>query len=124
MNKCKIMIWEREFELSVTYECYPGETVLDNQTEALAIFSAMASAIEESKKDVESYIMNENPTEVGKSIDNIFKYVMPVGIFVPRNIKSRSVAIMCNYKFDPEHGLAIVFENELFKAVGTQDIIL
>lgn len=118
------MIWEREFDLNATYECYPGETVLDYQKEALASLCAMSSVIEESKKNVERYIMNENPTEVGKSIDNIFKYVMPVGIFIPRNIESRKVAIMCNYKFDPEHGLAIVFENEMFKTVGTQDIVL
>jgi hypothetical protein len=31
---------------------------------------------------------------------------------------------MCNYKFDMENGLAIVFENEEAIEVGKQDIIL
>lgn len=28
------------------------------------------------------------------------------------------------YKFDMEHGFAVVFENGQFKRVGTQDIVL
>lgn len=50
--------------------------------------------------------------------------VMPESIFVPHSKKHRTVAIMCNYKFDMEHGLAVVFENGLFKKVGPQDIVL
>ena len=58
------------------------------------------------------------------TVDNIFKYVMPKNIYVPRNLKKRVVAIMCNYKFDTEHGIAVVFENEQFKEIGAQDIAL
>ena len=39
-------------------------------------------------------------------------------------MNSRVVAIMCNYKFDMEHGIAIVFKNEMFSKIVSQDIIL
>jgi hypothetical protein len=43
-------------------------------------------------------------------------------IFVPdeKNI----CAIMCNFKFDMEHGMAIVFEGGKFKEIGAEDIDL
>ena len=91
MSKCKITIWDRAFDLSVVYECYAGEEVLESQKEAF---------------------------------ENIFKYVMPKSIFVPHTKKHRIAAIMCNYKFDMEHGIAVVFENGKLKKVGTQDIVL
>ena len=48
---------------------------------------------------------------------------MPKSISVPKS-KTRKIAIMCNFKYDMEHGLAIVFENEEFVTVGPQDIVL
>lgn len=44
--------------------------------------------------------------------------------FVPHSKKSPKLALMCNYKFDPEHGIAIVFENGKYKEIGEQDIIV
>ena len=43
---------------------------------------------------------------------------------IARNCNKRAIAVMCNYKFDMEHGIAIVYENEEFKEVGPQDIAL
>jgi len=43
---------------------------------------------------------------------------------LPHSKKHCTVAIMCNCKFDMEHGIAVVFENGQFKKVGQQDIIL
>lgn len=61
--------------------------------------------------------------EIMDSVDNIFKYVIPKTISVPK-AKKRVVAIMCNFKFDMEHGMAIVFEDEKIKKIGPQDIVL
>lgn len=33
-------------------------------------------------------------------------------------------AILCNYRFDMEHGLAVLFENGTYKSVGSQDTVL
>ena len=75
--------------------------------------------------NVTAYILDNNAEELAdSSIDNIFKYVMPINIYIPRNKNKRVTAIMCNYKFDVEHGLAVVFENEVFMVIDAQDIIL
>ena len=38
-----------------------------------------------------------------------------------RNTDVHEVALMCNYRYDPEHGLAAVFENERLKKIIPQD---
>ena len=125
MNKEKMTIWGRDFELDVCMECYPGETVLDSQESALAALLKATDSIENAKKQVEEYVIANNKRGFpdGK-MDNIFRYVMPVSIFVPHNKNRRLAVILCNYRFDMEHGLAIVFENGIFQSVAPQDSIL
>lgn len=125
MSKYKINIWERAFELSVVYECYPGEEVMKSQKEAFDMLKENMAAIVESLEAVKKYVRKSGSAQLSDdSIDNIFKYVMPKSIFVPHDKKHHTVAIICNYKLDMEHGLAVVFENGKFKKVGTQDIVL
>lgn len=125
MSKCKITIWDRAFDLSVVYECYAGEEVLDTQKEAFAMLKNNAKEVEESLEQVKSYVLKTGVDQLADdSIENIFKYVMPKSIFVPHTKKNSIVAIMCNYKFDMEHGIAVVFENGKLKKVGPQDIVL
>jgi hypothetical protein len=125
MNNCKINIWGRDFELPVSYDCYPGEDVIDTQEDALTKFLSATEVIEASQTNIVEYVLSDDMAEIdGFAIDNIFKYVMPKSIYIPRSKKNRVIAFMCNYKFDEEHGLAVVFENEAFSAIGAQDIVL
>ena len=125
MSKCKINIWDREFDHNVVYECYPGEDVLESQKEAFAMLENNAEEIAGSLEAVIKYVQKTDGGQLaGAAIGNIFKYVMPKSIFVPHIKKHRIAAIMCNYRFDMEHGIAVVFENGKFKKVGTQDIVL
>lgn len=125
MSKEKITIWGRDFQLSTYLECYPGENILESQDKALRWILSAPSAISIAKQKVENHLVSNNPEEFSTgSIDNIFKYVMPKSIFVPHNQNHSIIAIMCDYKFDEEHGLAIVFEDENYKALGSQDIVL
>ncbi len=55
--------------------------------------------------------------------DNIFSYIKPDYLFVKREDHPR-VALMCKYRYDMEHGLAVVFDTDGSVKVGTQDIIL
>ncbi len=123
MSKSVLKIWEREFELNVVYECYPGEEVLDSQRLALEQICT-TNIIDAALDHVKAYVKNTAASQVELPIENIFKYVMPKSIYVPHNVKSSVIAIMCNYKFDAEHGIAVVFENGKYKEVGAQDIIL
>lgn len=125
MNKVKMMIWSREYELDVIYDCYEGEEILDSQIDAVKAFSISEKAIESSLEKVKNYCLEMNHEEIGSNnIENIFKYVVPKYLYVPREKEKHVVAIMCNYRFDPENGIAVVFENERFKEIGMQDIIL
>jgi len=92
---------------------------------AIRDFSKSTEAIDSSLSKVKEYCLSHNRDEIGTDvIENIFKYVAPKYLFVPRDEHNQIVAIMCNYKFDPESGIAIVFENCKFKEIGKQEIIL
>lgn len=125
MNKIKIMLWGREFNLDITYDCYSNEKILKSQETAVQDFSKAVESIDSSLEEVKKYCLSINKEEIGADvIENIFKYVAPKYLFVPRDEKKQVVAIMCNYKFDIEGGIAIVFENGKFKTIGKQEIIL
>lgn len=122
-NKENFVIWGREFELNIVLQNFPGEEVTSNQKKVVDALSTFD--FETALNPLKEYIMKYNSEDVGcPEISNIFKYVIPKGVLIPRENEKRVVALMCNYKFDMEHGLAIVFENEKFKTVGPQDIIL
>lgn len=125
MNKVKLLIWGREFEMEIKYDCYTGEEVLENQKEAINAFVKSEEGIAESLEKVKNYCLAQNKEDIGESeISNIFKYVMPKYLYVIRNMDKHIVSVMCNYKFDQENGIAVVFENEKFYKIGKQDIIL
>ena len=124
MNKT-MTIWERQYDLPVVFDCFDNEEVLPIQKQALEAFLKAENTIQESKKQLEKYILNDEYAEIeGNSIDNIFKYVIPTDLYIPRTLETRTVALLCDYRFDEEHGIAIVFENEQFKEIGEQDIVL
>lgn len=124
MNKINIKIWGRDFELPLSIKTFDGKQPTDIQHQAIESFMQSQKAIDGSQENVEKYIL-ENSVDGNNidKVDNIFKYVMPKCIYVPKD-KNRVIAILCYYKFDMEHGLSVVFENEKFKSVGSEDEIL
>ena len=121
MNKIKMSIWGREFQLPACLERYDTEEVLPSQEAALKVFLDSAKEIEAAKKMVEKHIICENKAIFPNGVvDNVFKYVMPKSIFVPHDKKHAYVILLCNYKFDVEHGLAVIFDNGKAKKVCSQ----
>ena len=125
MNKINLTIWGRSFELPVAFDCYEGEEVLQAQYDALNELCDAQITIEEAKTNVEKYCVELNAKEIGaQRIDNIFKYVMPTGVFVRRsNSADRFVGLICKYRFNPEDGLVVLFKNGAFYEIGTSDIL-
>ena len=125
MNKISLTIWGRSFELPVAFDCYEGEEVLQAQYDALNELCNAQITIEEAKSNVEKYCVELNAKEIGaQRIDNIFKYVMPTGVFVRRsNSADRFVGLICKYRFNPEDGLVVLFKNGAFYEIGTSDIL-
>lgn len=123
MNKVEITIWGRDFELDVFYQNYPGEEVSDNQLETFK--RIMNADYYGSEDEVKKYIRDNYESELnGDSINNIFRLVMPKSIVIPRVESPRVFAVMCDFKLDIEHGMAVVFEDEKLIDIGPQDIAL
>ncbi len=121
-NKVKTEVWGRELELKVIFDVYEGEVILDNQKKALDMFLSNKVLFEDCSK-VKGYIKKKDGDEISGEISNIFKYVAPKSIYVKRDEKKRIVALLCDYRFDEEDGIALLFENEKFVKIGTQNII-
>ena len=119
-----ICIWDREFSVPVDYNCYTGESVMTEQIAAVEAFISHPEWIEEAKATVEQYCREQvmADSENGKK-DNVFSYIKPQGLFV-RHEKHPRIALMCKYRYDIEHGIAIVFSTDGAITVGPQDIIL
>ena len=124
MSKVKTTIWGREFELPVIVKQFKGKDVTEIQEDAVDQLERNMVIFDSAESEIEKYILKNGLKETGISeVDNIFKYVMPKSISVPK-AKKRVVALMCNYKFDMEHGIAVIFEDEKFKKIGPQDLVL
>lgn len=125
MNNIKINIWGRDFELKILYDVFKNEDITDNQRRTLEEFLKEEKLIELCKPIVEEYcIENANGNIVDNPITNVFKYVIPTNLFVIRTKdESKEIALLCNFKFDLEHGIAIVFKDNKFWKIGQKGIV-
>ena len=124
INELNISIWERTFLLPVEYDCYDDEVVTDVQKSAVKTLAMHPEWIVSAKEHVERFCREEviADSENNKK-DNIFSYIKPDYLFIKREDHPR-VAIMCKYRYDLEHGLAVVFATDGSVTVGLQDFIL
>ena len=122
MSKQVLNIWNRDFEIDITYEIYSDKPVTEKQK---TIASGLSTVdFSGSLEGVINYIKKYNSRDLGdEQIDNIFRYVIPKRIYITQS-EEEEFAIMCNYKFDMEHGIAVVYKGGKFKEAGPQDIIL
>lgn len=124
MNNITTTIWGREFVLDIVFDLNDNEERKEAQTKALDSFIENIGTIDNCLSKVKEYCI-ENCNEQIKTVDNIFKYVMPKTIYVINSFdETRNVALLCNFKFDMEHGMAIVFKNEEFSEIGDQSLIV
>ncbi|MCH3943926.1 MAG: hypothetical protein LKE37_09865 [Atopobiaceae bacterium] len=112
-------VWGRKLKLEV----YPegGKSQSDAQSLALERLCSAWDVVNKSASKLKKYCAKDGD---GGDMENVFRYVMPRYLFLPKTQRKRTVALMCDYRFDPEHGIALVFENETLREIGPQDIIL
>lgn len=123
----KMTIWNREFIIKECFDCYEGEEITQYQKDAFSNFMEDYQKIIDSiLPDLVDYCLKNNRDEIGSDeITNIFKYVIPTTLFVKRNKNSEHViAIICNYKFNPDDGLSIVFKDNKLIEIGTENVII
>jgi hypothetical protein len=124
MSKVDIEIWGRKFTISAVLKHFKNEEATDKQRNTLETFLQNKTIVDNALGELKKYILENGLKENGiGDVDNIFKYVIPKTIYVPQEDEN-VVAVMCDYKYDMEHGIAIVFENEKLKAIGVQDVVL
>lgn len=125
INTIDLTIWEREFSLEIDYDCFEDEVPSQEQMNSLNEFLANPDWIEESKEYIEEFCKEKvyEDAENTKK-DNIFSYIKPDYIFVKAEKNNPRIALMCKYRYDKEHGLAVVFTTTGDITVGIQDIIL
>ncbi len=121
----QLIIWGREFTLNVDYNLYDDEKISSNQEAMLTLLANHPDWIEASKLKVEEYCKKAvDEDERNQKKDNIFSYIKPEYLFVKHDELNPRIAIMCKYKYNLEHGLAIVFDRNGNIEIGIQDIIL
>ena len=128
MTNKNLMVWGREFEIEVIYETFPGEGRIPEQDAALEGILSNWEVVDQSLDSVkdfcaESYPLGLDAIASGRTIDNIFRFVVPERLLLLRREEVRSVELLCLSRLDPEHGLAIYFENEQLAGVGTESTI-
>ena len=122
MSKIEVKIWGRDFCIDAALQMYPGMEATSKQIETLKSICSIDFA--HSLDDVKAYVTMKNGSDlVGMEINNIFKYVMPDHFYIPKR-PDGLIALMCNYRFDLEHGIAVVFIDGQFKKVCSQDEVL
>ena len=125
IKEINLTIWGREFSLPIIYECYDCETITEEQQKAAESFAAHPERIDSVKHKVEDYckekVLDDSENE---NKDNIFSYVKPERLLVKHDQISPRTALMCKYRYDQEHGLAVVFNTDGSTVVGSQDIII
>lgn len=127
MSKVNFNIWGRSLDLDVDFDCYKGEEILDSQKKAYELFVDRSDELfEVAYKEAVNYCYKTNGADIAdEKINNIFRYVKPKAIYIKRGtLDERRVAIICAYRFNPDDGMAIVFKNESFWQIGTENIIL
>ena len=118
----KMNIWGRKFTIEVIYDAYEGEAILSSQIEALNRFVSVSNDLLSDPAQVIKYCLANNPKEITEPVDNIFKYVIPTSLYIKRSPEN-NIVLLCDYKFDYEHGIALIFDkNELIEVCSQSKI--
>lgn len=128
MSSIVMSTWGKEIALEVRFDLLDDERVTSRQAYALGAIFVSWGAVNGALDALKSYCLENDgdmlASECGTArIDDIFDVVEPYSLFVVRNDSKRSVALMCHYRLDPEHGLALLFENERLTKIGPEDIV-
>ena len=125
MNIIEMELWGRTVKLAITFDVFSNESILPIQQEAIEKIVADWPVVEATKQDVRDYctaLPFADPRFTEQH--DIFDYITPKSIFAMRDAHHRSVALLCDCIYDPENGLAVIFQDEQYQKVVSQDDIL
>lgn len=120
MNRNIVTIWGRPLDINIIFECYGDQIPTDNQKSRLDSFLSNIEVVDSVLENVKLYCLEDENMMGVSDIPNIFRYVMPDSLYVKRDDEEGIVALLCDYKYDIEHGIAIVFEHDHFREIVSQ----
>ncbi|MBQ6980315.1 MAG: hypothetical protein IJQ07_06690 [Clostridia bacterium] len=126
MNNLEIEIFGRKFNLDIIYDCFDNEKITEIQRDTFLNFISQKNILlEKAQQKLKEYLSINYKAQIGNDVDNIFRYIKPQYVYIKRSVtQERVIALLCSFKFDLEHGLAIIIKNEKEFLIGAQDIIL
>ena len=120
-----INVWDRDMTIEIVYDCFDNEEITDLQQETYKQFVQLKEEIlKQAYLMLEDYCKLNYPDDLKDGFDNIFKYVKPKQLYIKRSSNNKIAGILCDFKLDMEHGLAVYIENGVVTNIGPQDIIL
>ena len=124
MSKVDKTIWGRKLQLKVIYDCFEDEEITPSQENTLSSFLGDCPEIELSLASLKNYCEKHSAGKIkADDIDNVYKYVVPRSIFVMRK-PTGAIALLCDFRFDIEHGIAIVFKDGRLNKITTQNAVM
>lgn len=119
-------VWGRVLPIKISYDCFEGEQITIVQKETYDQFICNKEQIfGEAFNKIKDYCMTEYSEQITDNFENIFRYVKPKDVYIKRSVTGKRIAgLLCNFKFDMEHGLAAYIEDGHVTKIGPQDIIL
>lgn len=123
----------KKVKLRINFANYPGEKKTINQHRLAN--SLKNINFSDSMKFMRKYIRNNNEEELMKinpkdsKVKDPFQYITPRSVRIPRERKDNvghetEFHVLCDYKFDPEHGIAITYEHGKVKRIVPMDYVL
>lgn len=112
MNK-EMTIWGRKLDLDIVFDVYDDEEILPSQETALNCFLEKESELFSLVDDrIISYCIDKSNGSLSQPIDNIFRFLVPSSLFIKRSSCKRKIILCCSFKYDIEHDVEIIYENE------------
>lgn len=119
-----LVIWGKMISLPVEYSDSVKMGTAEKTAISIKEFSFNSADItNKSITAVKSYV-NKSAEAIGETVTgNLFDYITPHMMLVGIDEGSTNIALLCGFKYDPEHDIAIIFREQLFVEVGSQDLV-
>lgn len=121
--KKNLKIWGRNFNIPIDFDIYDGENPSGEQISRLNRFLSKPEILSDMKK-ISDFCAKDGASITNNKVDNIFKYVHPRTLLVSNSSNEKYIALLCDYKFDEEHGIAVIFKNNKCVDIVQQDEVL
>jgi len=115
----QVLLWDETYDLRIVADAYLGELITEAQRESYLIFLDNVERF--SKRSLE--LVAEYISKVYERVDanHVHTLMVPTAILFQQD---GAFGILCDFKYDEEHGLAIMLYPKSQEQAGMQDIFI